>query len=470
MRVVAIDSSLLEATQARLFAAKKTFETGLILGRLSQARDHVVALVPTAEDPEGESAKGWDNLDDGWIVEHAKEVSRMMPGGISVVGMYVFCPADQAQSKASLIHAMLRKVYRYQSSINPLGEEEFEEERLLLQICSKSKRNSSKAFNCKDTSKGSHPAELKPSSGIAASFTQITCRYKFSMAVSASDEDGGDVFKTDAALRKGLDASLQTLKEAVAVIDGAIAGGEALSGAGDVGKGGKGKGKDRGAGDAAGGEREMQMYSGAGAAPTAGGAVRYEGGISAVAYVMSSESTGAAAAAIKRDIAQSLSIRASILTEDWMAQEEDDPKSCSSLWALQQRGKAAAWAVPRRVQFPLTSGLQLCAYVRDGETLSDTLQGLQQLLPTVDSVKGADADTFFVAKEEPAVVKKSASSGSRRAEQPKESKSAAAADSSGPGGSTKEGGGGAWGMYAGAAAMLGLAFAAECFFDFLPYI
>jgi hypothetical protein len=30
-----------------------------------------------------------------WVVEHAKEVSRMMPGGLSVIGIYVFCPAEQ---------------------------------------------------------------------------------------------------------------------------------------------------------------------------------------------------------------------------------------------------------------------------------------------------------------------------------------------------------------------------------------
>ena len=31
------------------------------------------------------------NVDDDWIVEHATQVSRMLPGGLAVVGVYAFC-------------------------------------------------------------------------------------------------------------------------------------------------------------------------------------------------------------------------------------------------------------------------------------------------------------------------------------------------------------------------------------------
>ena len=34
-------------------------------------------------------------MDEAWVVEHAKEVQRMMPGGLCVMGVFFFCPSDQ---------------------------------------------------------------------------------------------------------------------------------------------------------------------------------------------------------------------------------------------------------------------------------------------------------------------------------------------------------------------------------------
>lgn len=37
------------------------------------ARDHVVAIIPTAEDPEGEPAASWDKIDEG-VCAHSSSI------------------------------------------------------------------------------------------------------------------------------------------------------------------------------------------------------------------------------------------------------------------------------------------------------------------------------------------------------------------------------------------------------------
>ena len=34
-------------------------------------------------------------INEEWVVEHACQVSRMLPGGLAVVGLYVFAPEDR---------------------------------------------------------------------------------------------------------------------------------------------------------------------------------------------------------------------------------------------------------------------------------------------------------------------------------------------------------------------------------------
>ena len=98
----AFDASLADRAPAHV---------GLCIGKLEVgARDFVLALVPfpdwnddVADDARTApaaakrktlSASGDTsplNVDDDWIVEHATQVSRMLPGGLAVVGVYAFC-------------------------------------------------------------------------------------------------------------------------------------------------------------------------------------------------------------------------------------------------------------------------------------------------------------------------------------------------------------------------------------------
>lgn len=486
------------------------------------------------------------------IADHAMIVSGMMPGGMAVIGIYAFCPSDQANAKSSLVHSILRKIYKKHASSSPLGLDDSEDERLFLlvpshpyslprspvlmllspphsslihpththphphpptpandvhppisthsgiiiillchapskrnsahedadflcfawgdsQLCSKTKRNTCKAFNCKDTTKGSHPAELKLTPNVASMLVKVSASYRFS--VSCDDEEGGAPAGVT-ALGVGLESELESVGRCVAVMGGACAGAEAVCGSLEPGKGGKaGKGGKGAAPAGEGEERRMELYSHEGPV-SRGGSVRVEGCVSAVAYVGGGESTLAAAAAVKRDVASSISARLGFLMDEWAASKEDNPAFTPPIFA----GLGGAWGLPRRAYFPLAGSVVGSTLIPPDGNAAEALDDVRSLLRGID-VPGLDEAEAPASAKQPhqgeaqakARAPAAAISPAKKTAQP-EAGAKAGARAGGPSGGARAGGDAAWKMYAWAAAALGLAYAAECAFDLLPFI
>ena len=178
--------------------------------------------------------------------------------------------------------------------------------------------------------KGGHPTELKAVPDIASSFVRATARFSFGLSVPLPAPGSDDA---QAVVLSALRQRLSELSAVIATIDGALVSEESISGVASVGggggggggKGGKTKGKGAAGGAAAMGPVEVQLYSRGGGCLCAGGRGGGEGGggsvtlrgdrvvvlsghIDAVGMVMITESTAAAARAIKQDIAQTFSI------------------------------------------------------------------------------------------------------------------------------------------------------------------
>ena len=120
-RTALIEEGAVESVHTKLIADRAPPQVGLIVGKRSVgARDLILALVPF---PDGWNASGKKGDGDGdggapctpsrpasggtplhidvdSIVEHATQVTRMLPGGLDVVGAYAFA-AEQAWRSAS---------------------------------------------------------------------------------------------------------------------------------------------------------------------------------------------------------------------------------------------------------------------------------------------------------------------------------------------------------------------------------
>ena len=120
-RTALIEEGAVESVHTKLIADRAPPQVGLIVGKRSVgARDLILALVPF---PDGWNASGKKGDGDGdvgapctpsrpasggtplhidvdSIVEHATQVTRMLTGGLDVVGAYA-CAAEQAWRSAS---------------------------------------------------------------------------------------------------------------------------------------------------------------------------------------------------------------------------------------------------------------------------------------------------------------------------------------------------------------------------------
>ncbi|CAI7744401.1 unnamed protein product, partial [Closterium sp. NIES-54] len=138
-RTVVADEAAIQRHVDKLFRDKATWELGLLIGRSSTAsqspssssfsaaaatasgasRDLLFALVPTPKAPgaaapvaggterSGSDSREWRHVDGDWVAEHALQVSRLLLGGMGVLGVYAFC-SDAAYSNAapSLLQAL----------------------------------------------------------------------------------------------------------------------------------------------------------------------------------------------------------------------------------------------------------------------------------------------------------------------------------------------------------------------------
>ncbi|KAG7235750.1 hypothetical protein INR49_002252 [Caranx melampygus] len=67
--------------------------TGLLIGQSSAQKDFVILATQTPQREESTAATG-KSVDKDWVTEHARQVSRMLPGGLSVLGVFIISDAD----------------------------------------------------------------------------------------------------------------------------------------------------------------------------------------------------------------------------------------------------------------------------------------------------------------------------------------------------------------------------------------
>ncbi|KAG6597970.1 odr-4 protein [Phytophthora cinnamomi] len=77
--------------------AQDAFDLGLLVGQVSTSNvgDSVLAVVPVPSESEtGEAPTGLSDVSVDWVQEVAQQVDRLLPGGITVLGLYVVSARD----------------------------------------------------------------------------------------------------------------------------------------------------------------------------------------------------------------------------------------------------------------------------------------------------------------------------------------------------------------------------------------
>ena len=323
---------------------KCQFETGLLLAQQGSQTDTLLRLVRTPA-ADGGAAKQTE-LDAQWMLAHAAQVARMLPGGVVVLGVYAYAPqpklnALEAQLNSPVLSEILRRLQSSHPSSKAVGAAGADAEEtppdwhsILILMPSDAKRVSFKAL----ARGASKPSPIDPKMTTAP----LHC-FSASWVVDARLElgEGVDPSQQLAVLQQQLAPPLEALRNAVLTIDGVLA--NTVATVGQLAK----------AGSLA-SPHEVAVYTPAvearaKVAVDGGGGVRrlhLRGEVYSRTFAAAKDTTDHALAALRADLARSLEVRLELLLDE-LAEEEEEEDETAPL-GLTADG-AAAWPLPRRV-------------------------------------------------------------------------------------------------------------------------
>ncbi|XP_046932874.1 protein odr-4 homolog isoform X2 [Lynx rufus] len=171
----------------------KAFVSGLLIGQCSSQKDYVILATRTPpKEEQNENLKHQqkaklDNLDEEWATEHANQVSRMLPGGLLVLGVFIITTLEMGND---FQNALRRLVFAMEKSMNKrrlwnFTEEEVSE-RVTLHVCSSTKKIFCRTYDIHDPKSSAKPADWKYQNGLSTSWLSLECTVHINIHIPLS--------------------------------------------------------------------------------------------------------------------------------------------------------------------------------------------------------------------------------------------------------------------------------------------
>ncbi|CAL1405921.1 unnamed protein product [Linum trigynum] len=427
VKVVVGDENQLKLAEDRLTQSGFTAQVGLVIGKLSSPLDRgfVFDLVPTPTNDAGEPAcsvvetkddkkKGGSKsksqvldastllIDTDWVAEHARQVSRMLVGGMNVVGVYVWVSDTSFKNSTITLCQTVKGV----AEAAPILEGDWDE-RLLIHISYSPRR-----WTCRNcmlsssiTSSSIRPCDFKMGK-VLSSMQRFRCIYNFELRLPISHERESTASTLSAILRYGISTHVKELRGAKAVIDGKLITNDEPCTTDSL--------------------HEVELLfpfqecdpaTEACSQKNVDGLLVFGGSVCSFTYLNNKEPVSQAVADIKFDIVRSLQSRLDILCDEAdqeLAAEDEGTEEASqdrlshkpvSKLVLHSLRKTCHLAFPRRVFIPWLGDIYICDYLQPSETLEVIKDHCVELM---SMQAPTDASTFFQPEvEAPSVISKS---------------------------------------------------------------
>ncbi|XP_028588337.1 protein odr-4 homolog isoform X1 [Podarcis muralis] len=352
--------------------------TGLLVGQCSQQRDYVVLAVrtpPKEEESKSNTSRRSDlsNIDEEWIAAHANQVSRMLPGGLLVLGVFTVAAPELAKE----IQNTLRKlVFSVEKSVARkrlwnISEEDVSD-RVALHLCSATKKMLCRTYDVQDPKSTAKPADWKYQHGLATSWLSLECTINANihipLPVTLASHD------LEKNTRNGLARWAKQIEEAVFLINGQVREEDA-----DLLEGQKksARGNTPSATQSLDVRVLMQLSRSSNARSTAtvqicSGSINLKGALKCKAYIHNNKPrVKDAVKALKRDIINTLSDRCEMLFEDLLLNETPGKKNSEREYHT----------LPCRVFAPIVgSSVLLCDYKFGDETAREIQERFLEML------------------------------------------------------------------------------------------
>ncbi|XP_051989880.1 LOW QUALITY PROTEIN: protein odr-4 homolog [Xyrauchen texanus] len=349
--------------------------TGLLIGQSSPQRDFVVLAVKTpqrANEGQPKASKGGcllDEIDVKWVTEHARQVSRMLPGGLCVLGLFLVTPPELSKDAQNSLKRLIFALDKYitKGRLWDLSEEDVTD-RVTLHICSTTKKAICRTFDVTDPKSSAKPADWKYQAGVSSSWPMLTCSVELDLQIPVAESSFDN---TEKWMKDGLGRWAKQIEAGHCLING-----RQLSDDSELISGQKKNPKIT--------QRqtlparilvsheqpEVDERSSA-VVQKCSGSVSVRGIVHCRAYIQNNKPKARhAAQAIKRDIINTVSCRVEMFLEDLLINEGSHKGPCSGPQAL-----------PRRVFSTVPgSGLSVCDYMFPDESTADVAERLKEML------------------------------------------------------------------------------------------
>ncbi|KAJ2947010.1 hypothetical protein O0L34_g16354 [Tuta absoluta] len=365
------------------YASQESFVIGLILGQSIESRETVIHLARTPDEKGSnsplEKSFSMDDVlqqdllgvSEAWVADHAKHVTRMLPGGMFVLGVFVTSKEDifeepkllaKIKSITNCIHKLLDSNSFMYGNCSTLSE------KLLLHMST-----NTKILTCKSMEVGTGSSSIKAVDWKFMAkpplWQRLDCYYEFDEIYPVVVKKNGISVKQQ--FQQILELSQKVIESSVMFIDGELKNGsEALE---NLNKKKKPKNSKVTQQDTLKSMHVSLFVPFANSLPETveymecDGSIHFSGIVSSIVFMYPKATVKEAINAVKQDIVRSLSSRFTMhcdaLIDDNLLPEE---KVCFN-------------EPPRRVLVPVGS-LYLCDYLFPGEAPAEALLSVRELL------------------------------------------------------------------------------------------
>ncbi|XP_023366620.1 protein odr-4 homolog [Otolemur garnettii] len=204
----------------------KAFVSGLLIGQCSSQKDYVILATRTPpKEEQNENLKHskakLDDLDEEWTTEHANQVSRMLPGGLLVLGVFIVTTLELAND---FQNALRRLIFAVEKSVSRrrlwnFTEEEVSE-RVMLHICSSTKKIFCRTYDVHDPKSSARPADWKYQSGLSTSWLSLECTIHINIHIPLSTTSVS--YTLEKNTKNGLTRWAKQIENSVYLINGQV--------------------------------------------------------------------------------------------------------------------------------------------------------------------------------------------------------------------------------------------------------
>ncbi|XP_024408291.2 protein odr-4 homolog [Desmodus rotundus] len=356
----------------------KCFVSGLLIGQCSSQKDYVVLATRTPPREENNEnlrppRDKLDDMDEEWATEHAKQVSRMLPGGLLVLGVFIITTLEMG---SDFQNALRRLVFAMEKSMSKKRLWNFTEEevsdRVALHVCSSTKKIFCRTYDIHDPKSSAKPADWKYQNGLSASWHSLECAVHINIHIPLSATSVS--YTLEKNTKNGLVRWAKQIENGVYLINGQVKAEDC-----DLLEGQKKS--SRGNAQAISHSFDVRVltqlllnsdHRSTATVQVCSGSVNLKGTVKCRAYVHSNKpKVKDAVQAMKRDILNTVADRCEILFEDLLLNEIPEKKDSEKEFHI----------LPHRVFVPIPgSAVMLCDYKFGDESAEEIRDHFTEML------------------------------------------------------------------------------------------